>query len=293
MVSFSFEKFHVIRARPTDFSSTTSWPLTGGGILTISDVERCYMTYIFRGKAAMTQSTRPISLSSSEQSTGAAGTERASESVSNPGGGGAGGKASVPSIIHELYRAPTLYLGEDPVLFDRLLEDLAHALAPADLMQWFLVADLAAVILDEGRFRKMLALIMSPKELIELAASEQETQSDLQGQARTIYIRRRVNDFVKAEERDRIWDEIVEEVRNQHEAEYALAKTNAPELERRASVSNFQNYSREVERLDYLIERCRKTRTGILSRLEAMKVVSSSLHRPADIEDVEFTEAAE
>jgi len=243
----------------------------------------------------MTQSTKALRLSSSEQSTGAAGTERASESVSNPGGGGGGGggKASVPSIIHELYSAPTFYPGEDPVLFDRLLEDLAHALAPADLMQWFLVADLAAVILDEGRYRKMLALIMSPKELIEPEVSQQETQFNLENQVRMTYLRRRVDDFVKEEERDGIWAEIVEEVQKQHEAECALAKTNAPELERRASVSNFQNYSREVERLAYLIERCRNTRTGILSRREAMKAVSSSLHRAAEIEDIEFTDAAE
>ena len=238
----------------------------------------------------MTQSTKPINLSGSEQSAEAARTERASNSVSIPGGGG---KASVPSIIHELYSAPTLYPGEDPALFERLLEDLAHALAPADLIQWLLVAELGAVILDEGRYRKMLAMIMSPKELIEPEVSEQETQSNLEDQARTIYLRRRVDDFVKEKNEIEIWAEIVNEVRAQYEAERALSKTNAPELERRAAVSNFQSHSREIERLDYLIERCRKARSSILSRLEAMKAVSSSLHRPADIEDVEFTEAAE
>ena len=98
----------------------------------------------------MPQSTKPISLSGSEQSAEAATTERASKSVSIPGGGG---KASVPSIIHELYSAPTLYPGEDPALFERLLEDLAHALAPADLIQWLLVADLRAVILEERTVR--------------------------------------------------------------------------------------------------------------------------------------------
>ena len=112
----------------------------------------------------MTQSPKSFRPSRSEQSTEAATTERTSKSVSNRGGGG---KASVPSIIHELYSAPTLYPGEDPSLFERLFEDLAHALAPADLIQWLLVADLRAVILDEGRYRKMLAMIMSPKELIE------------------------------------------------------------------------------------------------------------------------------
>src|SRR4051812_4500727 len=123
----------------------------------------------FQRTVPMTQSTKPISLSGSEQSAEAATTERASKSVSIPGGG----KASVPSIIHELYSAPNLYPGEDPALFDRLLEDLAHALAPADLIQWFLVADLRAVIFDEGRYRKMLALIMSPQELIEPEVSQQ------------------------------------------------------------------------------------------------------------------------
>ena len=96
----------------------------------------------------------------------------------------------MPSIIHELYSAPTLYPGEDPALFERLLEELAHALAPADLIQWLLVADLRAVILDEGRYRKMLAMIMSPKELIEPEVSEQETQSNLEVQASAIFYRR-------------------------------------------------------------------------------------------------------
>jgi hypothetical protein len=172
----------------------------------------------------MTQSTKSISLPGSEQSAEAATTEPANKSVSIPGGGG---KASVPSIIHELYGAPTLYPGEDPALCERLLEELAHTLAPADLIQWLLVADLRAVILDERRYRKILDMIMSPKE------------------------------------------------------------TNG------ATVYNFQNYSSEVEKLDYLIERCRKTKTGILSRLDAMKTVSSSLHRATEIKDVEFTEAAE
>jgi len=174
-----------------------------------------------------------------------------------------------------------------------LLEELAHTLAPADLIQWLLVAELRTVMLDEGRYRKMLAMIMSPQELIEPEVSEQEIQSNLQDQARTIYLRRRVADFVKPEEQDRVWDEIVEEVQAQFEAERAVAKTNAPELERRAAVSNFQNHSREIERLDYLIERCRKAKTSLFSQLQAMKAVSPSLHRPADIEDVEFTEAAE
>jgi len=238
----------------------------------------------------MTESTKSVSLPGSEQSAEAATTEPANKSVSIPG---RGGKASVPSIIHELYGAPTLYPGEGPALCERLLEELAHTLAPADLIQWLLVAELRTVILGEGRYRKMLAMIMSPQELIEPEVSEQETQSNLQDQARAIYLRRRVADFVKAEEQNRIWAEIVEEVQTQYEGERALAKTNAPELERLAAVSNFQNHSREIERLDYLIERCRKARSSILSRLEAMKAVSSRLHRTAEIEDVEFTEAAE
>ena len=73
----------------------------------------------------------------------------------------------MPSIIHELYIAPTFYPGEDPALFERLLEELEHAFAPADLIQWLLVADLRAVIFDERRYREMLDLIMSSKELIE------------------------------------------------------------------------------------------------------------------------------
>src|SRR5215204_4695435 len=213
----------------------------------------------FQRTSSMTQPTKPISLSDTEQSAEAAPTERASKSVS------VGGKASVPSIIHELYSAPTLYPGEDPALFERLFEDLAHALAPAGLIQGLLVAELWTAILDEGRYRKMLAMIMSPQELVEPEVSEQE----------------------------RIWAEVVEEVQAQCERERAVAKTNAPELERRAAVSNFQNHSREIERLDYLIERCRKARTSILSQLEAMKTVSSSLHRAAEIEDIEFTAAAE
>jgi len=124
----------------------------------------------------MTQPAKPISLSDTEQSAEAATTERASKSVSIPGGGG---KASVPSIIHELYSAPTLYPGEDPALFERLFEDLAHALAPAGLIQWLLVAELWTVILDEGRYRKMLAMIMSPQELIEPEVSEQENHNPI------------------------------------------------------------------------------------------------------------------
>jgi len=237
----------------------------------------------------MTQSPKSFRPSRSEQSTEAVTTERTSTSISNRGGGG---KASAPSIIHELYSAPTLYPGEDPSLFERLFEDLAHALAPADLIQWLLVADLRAVILDEGRYRKMLAMIMSPKELIERQIPEEETKSNLEVRASAIFFRRGA-DSMKEEEQDKIWAEILEEVQNQYGAECALAKANAPELERRAAVSNFQEYSREIERLDYLLERCRKTRTSILSRLEAMKAVSPSLHRAAEIEDVEFTEAAE
>jgi hypothetical protein len=235
----------------------------------------------------MTQPTKPISLSDTEQSAEAAPTECASKSVS------VGGKASVPSIIHELYSAPTLYPGEDPALCERLFEDLSHALAPAGLMQCLLVAELWTVMLDLDRYRKMLAMIMSPQELIEAEVSEQENQSNVENQARTIYCRRYGADSMEAEEQNRIWAEIVEEVRAQCERERAVAKTNAPELERRAAVSNFQNHSREIERLDYLIERCRKARTSLLSQLEAMKTVSSSLHRPADIKDAEFTEAAE
>jgi hypothetical protein len=34
-----------------------------------------------------------------------------------------------------LYTAPTLYSGKDPALFERLLEDLAIVLEPADLTQ--------------------------------------------------------------------------------------------------------------------------------------------------------------
>jgi len=172
----------------------------------------------------MTQSTNPLHLSGREQSTEAAATKSPSKSVSNPA---RDRKVTVPAIIRELGSAPTLYPGDDPALFERLLEELAHALAPADLIQWLLVADLRAVILDERRYRKILDMIMSPKE------------------------------------------------------------TNG------ATVYNFQNYSLEVEKLDYLIERCRKTKTGILSRLDAMKTVSSSLHRATEIEDVELTEAAE
>ena len=111
----------------------------------------------------MTRSTKRLRLSPSEQSTETAATDRASKSVANPA---ISRKASVPSIIDELYSAPALY-PEDPALFERLLEELAHAHAPADLIQWFLVADLWAAILDERRYRQMLAMIMSSKELIE------------------------------------------------------------------------------------------------------------------------------
>jgi len=95
------------------------------------------------------------------------------------------------------------------------------------------------------------------------------------------------------EEEEKIWAEIVEEVKDQNEARRALEPTNAPELARRAAVSNFQQHSDNIEKLDFLIERCRKTRTSILSRLEAMKAVSSSLQRTTEIEEAEFTEAAE
>jgi hypothetical protein len=202
-----------------------------------------------------------------------------------------GDRRQSPAIIHDLYTAPTLYPGEDPALFERLLEELAIVLEPADLTQWLLVADLRAVILDEGRYRKMLAMIMSPKELIEPEESEQEIQFKLLSQARTIYNWRGVAAEQKVEDQERIWAEIVGEVQDQHEARCALEETNAPELERRVAVSNFQKHSEEIEKLDFLIERCRKTRTSILSRLVAMKAVSSSLHRATEIEDVEFTEA--
>ena len=162
-----------------------------------------------------------------------------------------GRQVGVPAIISELYTAPTLYPGEDPALFERLLEELAIVLEPADLTQWLLVADLRAVILDEGRYRKMLAMIMSPKKLIEPEESEQEIQFELLRQARTIYNRRGVADEDKVEDQERIWAEIVGEVQDQHEARCALEKTNAPELERRAAVSNFQEHSEEIEKLDF------------------------------------------
>src|SRR5215213_4596449 len=104
----------------------------------------------------MARSTKRLRLS--EQSTETSATDRASKSVANPG---KGRKASVPSIIHELYIAPTFYPGEDPALFERLLEELEHAFAPADLTQWLLVADLRAAILDERRYREMLDMTMS------------------------------------------------------------------------------------------------------------------------------------
>ena len=116
-------------------------------------------------------------------------TESHSKSILNPEGAG---KATVPTIIHALYSAPILYPGEGRALFERLLEDLAQDLAPADLIQWYLVADLRAVILDEGRYRKMLAIIMSPKELFEPEKSPQEIQFKLQDQAETLYTRREV-----------------------------------------------------------------------------------------------------
>src|SRR5829696_9198702 len=77
------------------------------------------------------------------------------------------GQLRVPPIITQLFSAPTLYPGEDPAHFDDLLLELALMLQPTNLVEWLLVADLRAVIFDEGRYRRVLAMILSPGKLLE------------------------------------------------------------------------------------------------------------------------------
>ena len=152
-----------------------------------------------------------------------------------------GRQLSAPAIIRELYTAPTLYPGEDPALFERLLEELAIVLEPADLTQWLLIADLRAVILDEGRYRKMLAMIMSPKELIEPEESEQETQFKLLSQAmRLSTIGAGCMTRRKWKIKKEYGQKSLERFKINTKPGALLKTTNAPELERRAAVSNFQ-----------------------------------------------------
>ena len=234
----------------------------------------------------MTLSTKRLRLSRSEQSTETAATDRASKSVPNPG---ISRKASVPSIINELYSAPTPYPGEDPAPFERLLEELEHAVAPTGLIQWLLVADLRAAILDERRYRDILDMIMSSKELIEREQSAQD--SEYKQIALKIFFRRGGADMTESEEVERNWKESLEEADNQYEVSRARENAKAPERERRFAIENFQIHFQSIEKLHFLAERSRKTKMSIVSQLEAMKAVSSSL--ATEIEDVEFTEAAE
>ena len=67
---------------------------------------------------------------------------------------------------------PPSYPGEDGDTFEQLLDELAIALGPADVIEWLLVADLRSVIFDERRYRCALALFLSPGKLIEPEPSE-------------------------------------------------------------------------------------------------------------------------
>src|SRR5215204_3354947 len=83
-----------------------------------------------------------------------------------------GHRRRVPQIISRLYSASALYPGEDGNTFEQLLDELAIALGPADVIEWLLVADLRSVIFDERRYRCALALFLSPGKLIEPELSE-------------------------------------------------------------------------------------------------------------------------
>src|SRR5215207_641114 len=66
---------------------------------------------------------------------------------------GATYRGRVPDIISKLYSASALYPGKDGDGFEHLLNELAAALAPTDVIEWLLVADLRAMIFDERRYR--------------------------------------------------------------------------------------------------------------------------------------------
>ena len=116
----------------------------------------------------------------------------------------------VPQIISRLYSASALYPGEDGNTFEQLLDELAIALGPADLIEWLLVADLRSVIFDERRYRCALALFLSPGKLIEPELSEMAVRVRKISEARTIFFQRR--EYFDEAEHDELFDKICKEV---------------------------------------------------------------------------------
>jgi hypothetical protein len=207
-----------------------------------------------------------------------------------------GPETSVPAIIRALYDGRALYPAEDPAVADRLLEELARDLAPADFTQWLVTTEIWAVLLDEAQYRKMLTKLMSAKELKPTDLPTQaEEDHKLVAEAQSAGIRRGLlKQGQNDEERKAALAKLYEEFADKHLTKKAAEKANAPELERRAAVSNFQKYSREIEMLSILIERCSKKKKDLIVRLEAMKASATIRAKfAAEIEDVEYAEAAE
>ena len=197
----------------------------------------------------------------------------------------------VPQIISRLYSASALYPGEDGDTFEQLLDELAIALGPADVIEWLLVADLRSVIFDERRYRCALALFLSPGKLIEPEHSEMAVRVEVIIEARAIFFQRR--QYFNEAEHDELFEKIYEEVVQNRESKRALEETNAAELSRRHVVQNFRECAAEIEMLHKLINQTQRRRYEILSRLSAFRALNSARpSTPAQIEDADYCETA-
>jgi DNA repair exonuclease SbcCD ATPase subunit len=196
-------------------------------------------------------------------------------------------KAQVPALVRDLYNPQALYPGEDPALLDQLLLQLADRFQPTDIMQWLLVGELWAVTLDEIRYRRLLAMVLSPGELVQPEPSDAAVAESFEDEVTGI-CNDRGSYSLSEEEQEQLWDEVAEEVTEQRAAQTALEVTNAPEHARRRNVDNLVERASEIEQLDRLIARCRRAAADITSRVQAMK---SLAHASPEIEDAEFVEA--
>ena len=127
-------------------------------------------------------------------------------------------------------------------------------LAPAGLIQWLLVAELRAVIFDEGRYRKMLAMIMSPKELIEPESFRTGNSNPIFKIKRGQSTIRRYGDDFDGKQKNKIeyGQKSSRRLGLNTKRSVLFQKPMLLSLSVDAVVSNFQSHSREIEKLDFL-----------------------------------------
>jgi len=197
----------------------------------------------------------------------------------------------VPQIISRLYSASALYPGEDGDTFEQLLDELAIALGPADVIEWLLVADLRSVIFDERRYRCALALFLSPGKLIEPELSEMAVEAEVISATRNLLFQRQ--QYVPEEEHDGLFGKILKEVVQSRESKCTLEENNAAELSRRHVAQSFRECAAEIEMLHKLINQTQRRRYEILSQLSALRALQYARpSTPAQIEDADYCETA-